>query len=301
MDKICSEGIWKVEGDILSKEYFALNMWRKIILVLVVLLVLGSFFAWDNKRVSLTKQKIQIENLPENFSGLKILHVSDLHNQIFGEKQRKIIDLAMSSRADLIFITGDLIDYRHPNVDIALELVDSLRKIAPVYLVSGNHEVWSDEWGNLQKELLSMGVKIMDDKIEIMERSGEKLYILGVADPGNKIGESSNKFEEKIKKIVTGLNEKQVKILLSHRPEKFLNYVENGIDLVFSGHAHGGQIRLPLIGALVAPHQGLFPKYTSGIYQQTKTNMVVSRGLGNSTLPLRIFNNPELILVELVN
>lgn len=275
-------------------------MWRKIILVLVVLLVLGSFFAWDNKRVSLTKQKIQIENLPENFSGLKILQISDLHNQVFGIKQQKIIDLAVESKPDLIFITGDLIDYRHPKVDIALELVDSLREIAPVYLVSGNHEIWSEEWGNLQKELLSMGVKIMDDKIKIMERNGEKIYILGVADGGNKIGESSNKFEEKIRKIVTGLNEKQVKILLSHRPEKFLNYVENGIDLVFSGHAHGGQVRLPLIGALVAPHQGLFPKYTSGVYRHAKTNMVVSRGLGNSVLPLRIFNNPELVLVELV-
>lgn len=268
-------------------------------MVLVVLLVLGSFFAWDNKRVSLTKQKIQIENLPENFSGLKILQISDLHNQVFGIKQQKIIDLAVESKPDLIFITGDLIDYRHPKVDIALELVDSLREIAPVYLVSGNHEIWSEEWGNLQKELLSMGVKIMDDKIKIMERNGEKIYILGVADGGNQIGESSNKFEEKIRKIVTGLNEKQVKILLSHRPEKFLNYVENGIDLVFAGHAHGGQVRLPLIGALVAPHQGLFPKYTSGVYRHAKTNMVVSRGLGNSVLPLRIFNNPELVLVEL--
>jgi len=299
LGKIFSKGIRKIEGDILSKEYFALNMWRKIILVLVVLLVLGSFFAWDNKRVSLTKQKIQIENLPENFSGLKILQISDLHNQVFGIKQQKIIDLAVESKPDLIFITGDLIDYRHPKVDIALELVDSLREIAPVYLVSGNHEIWSEEWGNLQKELLSMGVKIMDDKIKIMERNGEKIYILGVADGGNQIGESSNKFEEKIRKIVTGLNEKQVKILLSHRPEKFLNYVENGIDLVFSGHAHGGQVRLPLIGALVAPHQGLFPKYTSGVYRHAKTNMVVSRGLGNSVLPLRIFNNPELVLVEL--
>ena len=149
--------------------------------------------------------------------------------------------------------------------------------------------------------IISCGVQILDhNKVKLIKGKG-KIEILGVSDPDFLTsdymdGTDSSKMKEHLK----GLSDDSVfQILLSHRPELFDLYAKENIDLIFSGHAHGGQFRIPFIGGLVAPDQGLFPKYTSGVYTQNQSTMIVSRGLGNSIIPIRIFNRPEIAAVTL--
>ena len=147
----------------------------------------------------------------------------------------------------------------------------------------------------------SAGVIVLEDKAVQLERSGSLLTLIGLSDPNFAI--RNNLFNEVPAMISTKLNdltkdETNYTILLSHRPELFDTYVSCGVDLVLSGHAHGGQFRLPLIGGLVAPNQGFFPKYDAGLYTEGSTNMIVSRGIGNSIIPLRFNNRPEIVLVE---
>lgn len=131
-----------------------------------------------------------------------------------------------------------------------------------------------------------------------LECNGDTLTFIGLSDPNfTSRSDVSSMVETKLNAL--SLDDSCYTILLSHRPELFDAYVSSGIDLIFSGHAHGGQFRLPLIGGLIAPNQGFFPKYDAGLYSEGKTNMVVSRGIGNSIIPLRFNNRPEVVLVEL--
>jgi hypothetical protein len=146
------------------------------------------------------------------------------------------------------------------------------------------------------------GVIVLEDEAIPLERNGETITLLGLADPdftvkGDMFGEVPAMVSTKLKNLIG--DESGYTILLSHRPELLETYVNCGIDLVFAGHAHGGQFRLPFIGGLVAPNQGLFPKYDAGLYTDGGTSMVVSRGIGNSIIPLRFNNRPEIVLVEL--
>ena len=173
-------------------------------------------------------------------------------------------------------------------------------KIAPSYYVTGNHEASISEYGELKNRLEAAGVHVLEDEEAFLEREGEKILLFGLSDPNFSMESewsdgASAIVEEKLKKWK---NQGKYTILLSHRPELFKTYVSAGIDLVFSGHAHGGQFRLPFVGGLIAPDQGLFPKYDAGLYTEKGTNMVVSRGLGNSIIPIRFNNRPEIVVVD---
>ena len=237
----------------------------------------------------------------DEFNGYRIVHISDLHNKKFGKNQERLLRKIRAVSPDMIVVTGDLIDRRKYELDTAIEFINGAMKIAPVYYVSGNHEAWSGDYGNITHNLLNCGVQILDDsKIELIKGEG-KIEILGLSDPDFLTydymdGTNSSKLKEHLK----GLSDDSVfQILLSHRPELFDLYANENIDLIFSGHAHGGQFRIPYVGGLVAPDQGLFPKHTSGVYRQNQSTMIVSRGLGNSIIPIRIFNRPEIMVVTL--
>ena len=145
------------------------------------------------------------------------------------------------------------------------------------------------------------GVNILEDEKITIEYAGATMQLLGLNDPNfttaHDTYEKTAMINAKLKNMLGESN--KYTILLSHRPELFGLYVENNIDLVLSGHAHGGQVRLPFFGGLVAPNQGFFPKYFEGVYEKKQTKMIVSRGLGNSIFPLRVNNRPELVIVEL--
>ena len=197
-------------------------------------------------------------------------------------------------------ITGDLIDSTKTNVDIAIDMIKEIIEIAPVYYVTGNHEARTNEYDNLKSQMIELGVKILENEAQEIQLNNSTINILGINDPS--FYKESDILDSKIvKNNMENIqyNEDNFTILLSHRPEVFKIYVEKNIDLVFTGHAHGGQIRLPFIGGIIAPNQGTFPEYTDGIYREKDTTMVVSRGIGNSIIPFRVNNRPELMIVEL--
>ncbi len=269
------------------------------ITVLVAVCVFLSYISWANTAVELNTVVIESSELPLSFNGFKIAHVSDLHNAQFGENNIELISLIKQAEPDIIAITGDLTDASKLNIDVCTSFLEEIVKIAPCYYVTGNHEknISSKDFFEIQNNAESLGVNVLRNKSEIIELNGEKITVLGIDDPYF-FDESDNEYI--LSKTINELKQNNsFEILLSHRPEYFSVYVQQGVDLVLSGHAHGGQIRLPFAGGLFAPHQGLFPKFDSGVYAENNTNMIVSRGIGNSVVPIRVFNRPEVICVEL--
>lgn len=260
-------------------------------------LLLAAFLYWQDNGLMLTKMTYE-GDVPKAFDGYKILQVADLQNKVFGRDQAPLLKKINASSPDIIVITGDLLD-RHEgrtDVDSAIGFIQEIKNIAPVYFVSGNHEHQSGEWDILLEELIEAGVTVLDNGKSIFEKDGETITILGLAD------KSVNQYYDKMLHTLMAGQEDSFNILLSHRPELFETYVKENIDLAFTGHAHGGQIIIPFLRqGIFAPHQGFFPKYTEGMHEKDGTVMVVSRGLGNSSFPFRIFNRPELIEVTLTS
>ncbi|WP_312645313.1 metallophosphoesterase [Hydrogenoanaerobacterium sp.] len=217
------------------------------------------------------------------------------------KKSSKDLDKVKNASPDIIVVTGDLIDRRKYDLATATTFIFGAVKIAPVYYVSGNHEAWSDKYREIQKSLMDAGVQVLDNSAVKLSSGGGSIELLGVKDPDFLTfdymdGTNTEELSEQLRKWDANDG---FKILLSHRPELFDLYCESNIDLIFTGHAHGGQFRIPFLGGLVAPDQGLFPKYTSGYYTKNASTMFVSRGLGNSVIPIRIFNRPEIVVVTL--
>ena len=269
--------------------------------VAAVLIALVIWIAWGNTALELNTYTVTSSRLPKNFDGYRIAHVSDLHNAEMGESNEKLLSMLREANPDMIAITGDLIDSRNTNVEIALQFVQEAMKIAPCYYVSGNHEARVNEYEEMKTGLISAGVIILEDAQTEISIEGETITLIGINDPSFQtdylFGDAETVMSSKLSELHTDGD--GFTILLSHRPELFDTYTDHDIDLVLSGHAHGGQFRLPFIGGVVAPNQGLFPEYDAGIYTEGNTSMLVSRGVGNSILPFRINNRPEVILIEL--
>ena len=258
---------------------------------------------WQNKGLQLHPIVIYSHRLPSSFSGFKIAHLSDFHNTQFGKNNKKLLRLLKEQKPDIITITGDLVDARRTNFDIALSFTKQALEIAPVYYVTGNHESRIPEYQQFEKMLKGIGVVILRDQSVLLVKNEASIALLGLDDPGficpspNSLQELCEQTNKKLNKIKRGKD--IFTIGLSHRPELFQAYVENKLDLVLSGHTHGGQIRIPEIGGMIAPMQGFFPKYDAGLYHIAQTDLVIHRGLGNSLFPLRINNRPEVILITL--
>ncbi len=273
-------------------------------------LLVCAFFAYllhSNTNIQTSYHVYENNGLPTEFDGYIICHVSDLHSATFGESQSILVQKVEATQPDAIFVTGDLIDKRKYDLNAAMQFINSAVEIAPVYYVSGNHEAWSGEYKSIKFDLENAGVVILDDDKTELSQDGAIIDLYGLKDPDFLTHSYMQGTDDSAlnAKLLQWQSEREndknenFSILLSHRPELFNMYVESGMNLVFSGHAHGGQIRLPFIGGLFAPDQGFFPKYTNGFYTQGETSMFVSRGLGNSIFPLRIFNRPHLAAITL--
>ena len=270
-----------------------------VVAIVLVALVIG--IAWGNTALELNTYTISSSKLPQSFDGYRIAHVSDLHNTEMGKNNEKLLAMLRDADPDMIAITGDLIDSRNTDIEVALKFVREAVKIAPCYYVTGNHEARVNEYGELKAGMETAGVTVLEDVRTEISMEGATITLIGVNDPSYQtdylFGDSETVLNTKLEKLHTENGE--FTVLLSHRPELFDTYADHGLDLVLSGHAHGGQFRLPFFGGLVAPNQGFFPEYDAGIYTEGNTNMLVSRGIGNSILPFRINNRPEVILIEL--
>lgn len=267
----------------------------------VSLVALLIWVLWANKALEVNTYAISSERLPAGFDGYRIAQISDLHNDTFGKNNEKLLTMLAQTAPDMIAITGDMIDSRDTNVEIALAFAEEAGKIAPCYYVSGNHESRiPEDYARLKQGLRELGVVVLEDeKIELI-RSGETITLMGVDDPRFLTEvlywEASEVMHDKLQLLA---KEHAFTVLLSHRPELFDVYGSYGIDIVLTGHAHGGQIRLPFVGGILAPQQGIFPEYDAGLYTEGNTQMIVSRGLGNSIFPVRINNRPEIVVIEL--
>ncbi len=270
---------------------------KLIILGSIVILLLGFiiYCHFENTTIETTELCITSNKIPDEFDGYTIAHISDLHNTEFGENNSVLLNKIELSKPDVIFITGDIIDAGKTDIAIAIDFLEKAIQIAPIYYVTGNHEASANEYADLAAEMKRLGVTTLDNQCIELEIKGAAINLMGLADPA--FANDPEICDQHLEKM--SINKSNYTILLSHRPELFDLYVHNKIDLVFSGHAHGGQFRLPFIGGFIAPGQGIFPDYTSGIYEKDDTKMVVSRGLGNSIIPIRIGNNPEFVIVTL--
>lgn len=274
---------------------------KKAILFTLIFAVIGYvYFIWGNNSLSVSKYTVSPESLPKNFDGYRIVQISDLHNKSFGGRLIQEIDNLLP---DIIVITGDIIDSYHTKPEIALEFAEKAIEIAPVFYVTGNHESRIESYPEFRESLEKIGVTVLDCKGVRIVRDDEEIYLAGMEEltffGASVINEKTADYVEKLN-ILAEKKGERIGILLSHRPEIFDTYVQSGFDIVFTGHAHGGQIRLPFVGGILTPNQGFFPEYDAGIFQKGNTNMIISRGLGNSIFPLRIGNRPEIVVCDLV-
>ncbi|MHC2836662.1 metallophosphoesterase [Bacillus sp. F9_6S_D1_P_5] len=274
---------------------------NRIILFIAIIVGFSIFLYVQNNLISITEVNIKSSKIPSTFKGFKILQISDLHNKKFSNNQETLIQKVKGENPDVIVITGDLIDSKSYDAEVSMELIRELVMEYPIYFVTGNHEKWSGKYNDLEKELKKHHVTILRNEHVTIHKGKQKINLLGIDDPAFVAGnrDEGNIVKDEILKAKFEMKPDTYNVLLSHRPEFLAEYANEKIDLVLSGHAHGGQVRLPFIGGLVAPNQGLFPTYTAGLYEKQNTSMVVSRGLGNSVIPQRIFNRPELVVVQL--
>lgn len=276
---------------------------KRLIILLAIIVVLAGFSIWvwhSNVTVGTTFYAVSSEDLPKNFDGFTIVQVSDLHNDIFGEDNCDLIEAINNSHPDIIVITGDLIDSYNMDIDIVRNFIDNVVTIAPVYYITGNHEYrFPITFEEFEEYATNAGVTVLRDESTEFALDGESINIIGIDDPvfsGIKDFEETSYFAEKTASLVP---DDGFSLLLSHRHNILDVYCISGADLVLSGHAHGGQFRVPFLGGLFTFKQGLFPEYTEGIFEKNDTVLIVSRGLGNSAFPFRINNPPELVVVTL--
>ncbi|WP_400248154.1 metallophosphoesterase [Niallia sp. JL1B1071] len=251
--------------------------------------ILMLFSYYQNNSLSTSTFTLSSEKIKEP---IKVVQLSDLHSKEFGKDQNPIIRKVKKLDPDIIAFTGDLVDSKAYDEQKSMTLMEELVQIAPTYYVTGNHESWSGKFPTLEENLLKAGVYVLRNEQTLVKIIGETVNLIGVDDPTFLSG------EEELSEIVDSLShEEHFNLLLSHRPELFSLYEK--MDLVLTGHAHGGQVRLPFIGGMVAPDQGFMPQFSAGMYKKENTVMIVNRGLGNSIIPQRIFNRPEIVEVVL--
>ena len=264
---------------------------RMICVFAAAVALVSAYLVWENNSLGLTEYTYASPKVSPALDGFKICHLSDIHNKRFGEKNSRLVSLVGGQSPDIIVITGDLVDSRHTDVLAAVELLEQLVGIAPVYYVTGNHEgrLPNAVYGYLMESLADLGVNFLDGRSEVIEYGGEKINIAGFFD----------KMVFSIESARELTRDGMLNILINHRPQFAPDYAEAGFDLAFSGHAHGGQMRIPFVGGVIAPDQYFFPQYSEGMHRFGDSATVISRGVGNSLAPTRVNNRPEVVIVTL--
>ena len=271
--------------------------------VLGMVAIVGLLY-FQNKGLVLSRHAIGFEFLPKEFDGFTIVHLSDLHNKQFGKGQWRLIDMVRKARPDIIVMTGDMVDSTFYHSEPIVELMRGLREVAPIYYVTGNHEWSRPELGELLRQFAELGVNVLDNRAEIITRGDKEFAIAGIDDRARYAGEKEPRqaLHRELDRVRHSINDRAFNVLLAHRPELLREYAGYHFNLIFSGHAHGGQWNLPVIGPIFAPGQGLFPKLVSGVHKRDNTRIVISRGIGNSGIAFqRLFNRPEAVVVTLKN
>ena len=268
----------------------------------ILVSILGLIIAvalYTNCRLVVSRYRIELDHPIDGV--FTIVHLSDSHSRSFGRKDNRLVRRIRAIDPDLIVMTGDMIGGRSDRVEKrGLFLAGNLAREYPVCYVSGNHEASTSRYRAISDALDSVGVAVLENRSVTY---GPGVAVLGVSDL-LRFRWNRARLAQQVRELTQDCGDAPVKILLSHRPHLIDVYEDSGVDLVLSGHAHGGQIRIPGVGGLVAPDQGWFPKYTAGVHQLPgpngrTTHLVISRGLGGPLLALRLFNPPEVVVVEI--
>ncbi len=281
-------------------------------MLMIILLAVGAlavFFlavmAIDCNRFVIREYSCNAKNLEKD---MKIVLLSDMHNKSFGENNRKLVTAIDRISPDIILIAGDMYTAsKGQGAKEALKLMEALAGRYPVYYGNGNHEhktaLYPEEYGNVYqiftKELKRLGVRhLVNEKASLM---GWGLAIYGLELDRDYYRKFQKKEMDKgyLEKILGRPDPSEYSILIAHNPDYFEDYATWGADLVVSGHVHGGLMRLPFLGGVISPAMRLFPKYDGGFFEAGKSRLVLSRGLGTHTLPIRIFNPGELVAIRL--
>lgn len=263
---------------------------NKIILILIVIITIFIIYGLKNTKLKLTSYEYTSAKVPKDFDGYKILQISDLHHKNFGTNQKKLIRLIQKQEPDLILLTGDIIDEEHTDMSSVRDLLEGICDLAPVYYITGNHELLS-EAKNQYAELLALfvqyGVTDLDDSSVEIKKGNSSIFLYG------------QKFRSYyVKDYLKLADTSKFNILMYHCSDYFDITSQYGYDLIFSGHTHGGIVRLPFLGGVFGNDKELFPKYAGGIHQQEGSTLISSCGLGDAKI--RRFNNPpEVVLVTL--
>lgn len=278
---------------------------KKRAAALLLLILFGGWVFWGNIALQTTEITVAAAELPAAFEGFRIAQVSDLHDAQHGKDHSRLINALKDARPDVIVLTGDMVDSGRTDIENTLAFARQAALIAPTYFVNGNHEaiIAGQDYEALTDGLRACGVTVLEDECIGIERGTDIVYLIGLNDIGHlNVPGVDAKIAAMQRALESLLAEHNgFSIVLSHRPELMDTYAQTGADVVFSGHAHGGQFRLPFLGGLIAPGQGLLPQYDSGLYRMNGTQMIVSRGVGNSIIPVRFNNRPEIVIAELIH
>lgn len=279
-----------------------INFMKKIkktsafIIIVFLLALIGCVGLMKGKYLEVNHYELASTKLPAAFNNYKIVHLSDLHNETFGQHQKDLIDKILAEDPDLIVVSGDSVDRYTGNWENSMTVLEELAKVKPVYFSTGNHEYWSSIHKDSAAILAETGAIYLKNENLWIEKNGQKISLSGIDDPW--YFEEEGGFKRTLLDMSRELPE-GFHMLISHRPERQEQYIEAGFDLVFAGHAHGGQIRLPFTQGLIAPNQGLFPKLTGGLHEKKDKFLMISRGLGNPLKYPRFFNGPEIVVLTL--
>ena len=277
-------------------------------IIIAIAMIMGAFCYYQNNKIVITNLKVK----SRINKSLRIAQISDLHSKEFGRNNNTLYKVIMEQEPDIIVATGDLIDSNMKRINAIIEFCSRLNKRVPVYYILGNNEMRCSGVNEIVEKLKQKNINVLENEIATIKIKDNIINILGLVEKRVDKGEMfyskiNSRYEiENVDSLFRKLeNLIGIKIVLSHYPENYeyvggYSYSKYNFDIMFSGHAHGGQFILPGLGGLFAPGKGLFPKYYKGIYGK-KNKLVVSRGLGNSGFPLRLFNRPDLVIVDIVN
>lgn len=268
---------------------------KHIRMIAVLILLCVSLIADSRWRMETTEYTLVSGRLPVEFDGFKVVQLSDIHGREFGEGNARLLRNVAEAEPDIIALTGDLAD-RSTDLAVIDTLLSGLTEIAPVYYVSGNHEWAAGILDELQELFEAHGVTYLRNSSIYLESGDERIALVGVEDPN---GYSDMKKPDEVVEILRETYPEGYAILLGHRNYWVEEYPELDVDVILCGHAHGGIVRLPIVGGLLGTDRSLFPEYVDGVTDTGSYSMIVSRGLGGSVPIPRFLNNPEIVVLTL--
>jgi len=286
--------------------------WQRVIYCVMMFLNIVCILAFLSYIIGLiwidiSRYEISSAKIPKSFDGYTILQLSDLHSRSFGKDHEKLLKKVDAENPDIIVLTGDMVNTKDSNFSTFYNLAKKLTEKYPVYYIVGNHELRLPlhKYNEILVNLRQLGVNVLTNKTISLFKDSERIALTGFTLPlshyTSKLHKQDHKelTSETIEQFIGSAEKNTFQILLSHNPLYFDTYADWGADLTLSGHIHGGIIRFPLIGGILSPERTFFPKFSAGKYEKENSTIIVNRGLGNGTVNLRIFNNPEISIIKL--